>query len=117
MGELDDAGKNELLGRALALLMPVNWDEPFGLSFIEALACGTPVISTPRGSLPEIVRPGVDGFLCAGQEALVRACHEVARLDRSVCRAGALERFSTETMTSGYEAAYQAVLEGKLLVA
>jgi len=117
VGELDDAGKNELLGRALALLMPVNWDEPFGLSFIEALACGTPVISTPRGSLPEIVRPGVDGFLCAGQEALVRACHEVARLDRSVCRAGALERFSTETMTSGYEAAYQAVLEGKLLVA
>jgi len=61
--EQDARAKNELLGPARALLMPVDWDEPFGLTFIEALACGTPVISPPRGSLPEIVRDGHDGFL------------------------------------------------------
>lgn len=116
-GEVDDAGKNELLGSARALLMPLDWDEPFGLSFIEALACGTPVISSPRGSLPEIVRSGVDGYLCQDQQALVQACHDVVHLDRSACRIGALKRFSAERMTGDYERAYQAVAEGRLLVA
>lgn len=117
VGEVDDGSKTELLGRARALLMPVDWDEPFGLSFIEALACGTPVISSPRGSLPEIVRNGEDGFLCRDQEALVRACHDVVRLDRAACRARALERFSTERMAREYEATYRSVAEGEVLVA
>jgi glycosyltransferase involved in cell wall biosynthesis len=117
IGEVDDVDKSELLGTARALLMPVDWDEPFGLSFIEALACGTPVISTPRGSLPEVVRQGCDGFLCPDQEALVRACHEVCELDRAACRAGALERFSSERMAAGYERAYRLAAEGEVLVA
>lgn len=107
VGEVDDHSKNELLGSARALLMPVDWDEPFRLSFIEALACGTPVISSPRGSLPEIVREGEDGHLCRDAEALVQACHDVVGLDRAACRARALERFSAERMTRGYEGAYR----------
>lgn len=117
IGELGDEGKDELLGMARALLMPVNWDEPFGLTFIEALACGTPVISTPRGSLPEIVRHGQDGFLCSDEVSLVQACHDVLGLDRADCRAHVLERFSSERMAENYERAYQAVLEDRTLVA
>jgi glycosyltransferase involved in cell wall biosynthesis len=116
VGEVNDATKNSLLGTGRALLMPVDWDEPFGLSFIEALACGTPVISSPRGSLPEIVRDGQDGYLCSDEYALVQACHDVLGIDRARCRARALELFSTEHMTGEYERAYRLVTEGKLLV-
>ena len=110
IGEQDDRGKNLLLGSATALLMPVDWDEPFGLTFIEALACGTPVISSRRGSLPEIVRDGVDGFLCDDVEALLRACHDVVKLDRRSCRQRVLERFSSQRMVEGYEHAYTALV-------
>lgn len=111
LGEVDDRSKNEIIGNARALLMPVDWDEPFGLSFIEALACGTPVISRPRGSLPEIVRHGVDGFLYADKDDLVRACDEVLALDRAACRAGALARFSSERMTRDYEDVYARLVD------
>ena len=117
IGEQDDRAKNELLGSARALLMPVDWDEPFGLTFIEALACGTPVISSPRGSLPEIVRHGLDGFLFNDGEALVRACREVVKLDRHSCRQRVLERFSSQRMVEGYEHAYSALLAGDLVAA
>jgi glycosyltransferase involved in cell wall biosynthesis len=117
IGEIDDDSKNELLGSARALLMPVDWDEPFGLVFIEALACGTPVISTPRGSLPEIVGDGVHGFLRTDLDGLVRACHEVAGLDRAACRQHVTARFSTERMADAYERAYEVVIEGGALVA
>jgi glycosyltransferase involved in cell wall biosynthesis len=117
LGEIDDAGKNQLIGSARALLMPLNREEPFGLTFIESLACGTPVIASPRGSLNEIVRPGVDGFLCADDEAFARACHDVLALDRSACREGALERFTTGRMVADYERAYGAVTRGNVLVA
>src|SRR5262249_47761422 len=63
VGQVDEAQKNVLLGQAAAMVVPIEWDEPFGIVFAEALACGTPVISCPRGALPEIVRPGTDGFL------------------------------------------------------
>jgi glycosyltransferase involved in cell wall biosynthesis len=116
MGEVDDAGKNQLLGSARALLMPVDWEEPFGLTFVEALACGTPVIASPRGSLNEIVRPGIDGFLCADDDALMKACHDVLAIDRKACRTGAVERFSTEQMAGGYDRAYDAVTRGTVLV-
>ena len=112
VGEVDDELKNQLLGDARALLMPVDWDEPFGLIFIEAMACGTPVISTPRGSLPEIVCDGRNGFLRFSFEALVKACDDVAMLDRAACRADVIKRFSTARMADAYERAYAAVLEG-----
>ena len=106
VGELDDRGKDELLGGAIALLMPVAWEEPFGLVFIEALATGTPVISRPRGSLPELIRDREDGFLAESEAELVQACHLASSLDRAGCRRRALERFSVSRMADDYESAY-----------
>ena len=117
VGEQDDVAKNELLGSARALLMPIDWDEPFGLTVIESLACGTPVISKPLGSLTELVRDGQDGFLRASEDGLAGACDEVLSLDRASCRARALKRFSMARMVADYERAYAMVLESKLAVA
>jgi glycosyltransferase involved in cell wall biosynthesis len=113
VGEVDDARKQELLGGARALLLPIDWPEPFGLTFIEALACGTPVITRPCGSAPEIVRPGVTGLLGTDVESLARAIGEVDRLDRRACRADFEDRYTVERMTDDYEAVYRRVLEGR----
>jgi glycosyltransferase involved in cell wall biosynthesis len=107
LGEQDDRSKNRLLGRATALLSPIEWDEPFGLAIIEALAAGTPVISRPRGSLPELVRHGEHGFLVDSEEEMVEAVHQAGRLDRRVCRAWAVTRFSVDRMTDAYERIYE----------
>ncbi|MGZ3336607.1 MAG: glycosyltransferase family 4 protein [Isosphaeraceae bacterium] len=109
VGQKNDAGKDELLGRARALLLPIDWDEPFGLTFIEALACGTPVISRPRGSLPELIRQGHHGFLVHDEESLVAACRQVLDLDRDGCRRWAIERFSTDRMVDEYEEVFERV--------
>lgn len=106
IGPVDDAAKISLLGSALAMIVPIQWDEPFGIVFAEALACGTPVISSPRGALPEIVRPGVDGFLVDSVEAACTAAVRVSELDRGECRRRAEEKFSAEVVTSQYEALY-----------
>jgi glycosyltransferase involved in cell wall biosynthesis len=111
LGEIDESAKAELLAGARALLMPIDWEEPFGLSFIEALASGTPVIARPRGSLPEILVHGVHGFLVETEEELLTAVRRAGSLNRAACRAWALERFSVERMVDDYERAYLAVLE------
>src|SRR6185312_12503833 len=86
LGEVDERAKAELLGGALALLFPIDWPEPFGLAMIEAMACGTPVIAFARGSVPEVVDPGVTGYIVTSIEEAV-ACVERARgLDRRECR-------------------------------
>jgi glycosyltransferase involved in cell wall biosynthesis len=110
LGELDDEGKNRLLGGAAALLLPVKWDEPFGLAFIEALAAGAPVVSRRRGALPEIVRSGEHGFLVETEDELVAACQEVRSIDRRACREWVLREFSVERMVAGYERAFEAVV-------
>jgi glycosyltransferase involved in cell wall biosynthesis len=109
VGEKDDRGKDELLGGAMALLAPIDWDEPFGLVIIEALATGTPVISRPRGSLPEIMRHGEHGFLVWTEEEMVAACHRIGEIDRTRCRQWVLEQFTVERMADGYERAYRLV--------
>jgi glycosyltransferase involved in cell wall biosynthesis len=109
VGEKDDRGKAELLAGAIALLAPIDWDEPFGLVIIEALAAGTPVISRPRGSLPEIMRDGEHGFLVWTEEEMVQAVRRVGEIDRALCRQWVLERFSVERMADGYERVYQLV--------
>ena len=76
VGELDDDDKGQLLKDARALLFPINWPEPFGLAMVEALACGTPVIASPRGSVPEVIRHGRTGFICATVEEMVAACRD-----------------------------------------
>ena len=110
IGELDDAGKNKVVGEAAGFLVPIQWDEPFGLAFIEALATGTPIISCPRGSLPELIEPGRHGFLVSDEAELVDACHRVSELDRGECRRWVLERFSPGQMAAGYEQVYERLI-------
>jgi glycosyltransferase involved in cell wall biosynthesis len=113
VGPVDDRQKNELLGRAAALLVPVQWDEPFGLVFTEALACGTPVISCPRGSLVEIVRPGLDGFLGSTVDELCAAVSRLETIDRRACRRRAEKNFSLSKIADDYEALYCNLIEGE----
>ena len=107
VGAVNDAQKNELLGKAAAMLVPIEWDEPFGIVFAEALACGTPIISSPRGALPEIVRQGVDGFLTNNIEESCAAVEKLPHINRSICRQRAEQCFSTETIVQQYESLYQ----------
>jgi glycosyltransferase involved in cell wall biosynthesis len=106
IGEINEAQKQEFLGGALALLFPVDWPEPFGLVMIEALACGTPVIARPCGSVPEILRHGVSGFIDSSVEDLVSAVHKVRDLSRRVCRDEFERRFTVEVMADNYETVY-----------
>jgi glycosyltransferase involved in cell wall biosynthesis len=102
VGEVDDAGKNDLIGNAAAVLFPIDWPEPFGLIMIEALACGTPVIAWPHGSVREVLRHGIDGFICDDVGAAVRAVHSIDRIDRAACRRSFEERFTAGRMAAGY---------------
>lgn len=109
LGEQDDRAKNMLLGGARALLLPLTWDEPFGLVFIEALACGTPVITRDRGSASEIIGHGRHGFLVDSEEEMVEACHQAGGLNRLDCRRWALDQFSVSRMADDYERVYRRV--------
>lgn len=106
IGPVDDRAKNELLGAAAALLMPILWEEPFGIVMAEALACGTPVIGFGRGSVPEVVRHGVTGFVANDVEGLVEGVAALERLDREYCRRDAEARFSDRVIVDQYEAIY-----------
>ena len=108
LGEVDDRQKGELLGQALALLFPIDWPEPFGLALIEALACGTPIIARPRGSVPEIVDDGRTGFLCETEKAMATATTRLSSLSRAACRREFEERFSVRAMVNAYERVYEA---------
>jgi glycosyltransferase involved in cell wall biosynthesis len=110
LGEIDEATKIELLGHAHALVFPIDWPEPFGLVMVESLACGTPVVARPCGSVSEIVMDGVTGFLGSRFEDLVRGVRAVERLDRRACRADVEARFSIGVMADGYEALYRRLL-------
>lgn len=112
LGPVDDAAKDRLLGAAAALIVPIQWDEPFGLVFAEALACGTPVISCPRGALPEIVRPGVDGFLVGDVAEACRAVDKLGSIDRRRCRERAEQCFSVAAVVPRYETLYESMLAG-----
>ena len=101
------------LGRAAALLHLIDFAEPFGLSVVEAMACGTPVIAHPLGSMPEIIEDGVNGALVADVEEAVAAVNRVAALDRAAVRASVAKRFSVERMVEDYLALYRRILAGK----
>jgi glycosyltransferase involved in cell wall biosynthesis len=110
LGEADHALKGALLGGAAALLFPIAWPEPFGLVMAEAMACGTPVIATRRGSVPEVVADGETGFVGDSVEDLVAAVGRLGEIDRGACRRRAAERFSVRAMADAYESAYRAAL-------
>lgn len=102
VGEIDEGAKADFLGRAKALLFPIDWPEPFGVVMIEAMACGTPVVAFPRGSVAEIVRPGVNGWIVHDEHAAVAAVAEADRFDRAACRADFEARFTAERMARDY---------------
>lgn len=103
VGPVGPAERDRLLGGARALLHLIAFEEPFGLSVVEALATGTPVVAYARGSMPELVRPGVSGFLVGDVAEAVAAVAEVEAFDREACRADAVARFSSERMVDDYE--------------
>ena len=105
-GAIDDQAKNRLLGSAAALLMPVHWEEPFGIVMAEALACGTPVIGYRRGSVPEVIRDGVNGFCCDDVEGAVRAVGRLAEIDRTAVRADCERRFGQDVIVDRYLSVY-----------
>jgi glycosyltransferase involved in cell wall biosynthesis len=107
VGEVDDAQKDALLGGAAALLMPIEWDEPFGIVMIEALACGTPVIGFRRGAVPEVVRHGETGFICQTASDAARAVAELPSLSRAKCREEVERRFSPTALVDAYERIYR----------
>ena len=113
VGEVGGAEKLELLRDAVALLNPIQWDEPFGMCMIEALACGTPVVATPRGAVSEIVDNGTTGYLRTGVQPLADALAEVDALDRRACRAAVEARFSMERMVADHLAFYRDVVAGR----
>lgn len=107
IGEVDDARKNTLLGGAAALVVPVQWDEPFGIVFVEAMATGTPVITCARGALPEIVEPGRTGFFVTGPEDGAVAVSRLRFLERAACRALVETQFSAAVCAEQYLALYE----------
>jgi glycosyltransferase involved in cell wall biosynthesis len=113
VGPVDDAQKNALLGQAAAFLMPILWDEPFGIVMAEAMACGTPVIGTPRGAVPEVVEDGVTGLLGKTVEEMSAAVAAVSRLSRRACRDRVEALYSEAAVVEGYLAVYHQMLARK----
>ncbi|VXB39142.1 Glycosyl transferase [Burkholderia sp. 8Y] len=113
VGEQDDAGKSRIIGEARALLFPIDWPEPFGLVMIEALACGTPVIAFGRGSVPEIIEDGVNGFIVRNEDEAVDALARLPQIDRRRCRETFERRFTAERMAREYVDVYQRLLDAR----
>jgi glycosyltransferase involved in cell wall biosynthesis len=110
VGEVDERGKDELLGGAYAYFFPIDWPEPFGLTMAEAMATGTSVVAYRAGSVPEVVEDGVTGFVCATLSDMVAAVSRIKDLDRRACRARAERLCSAAAMAAAYERAYAAVV-------
>ena len=112
VGGVDDREKALLLGGAAALVFPIEWEEPFGIVMIEAMACGTPVVALSRGAVPEVVDEGVTGFAASDPEALPDLLRLARGLDRRRVRAHAERRFGVAAMVDAYEAAYRHAVGG-----
>ncbi len=113
VGEVDLDAKNELLGNALAMLFPIQWNEPFGLVMIEAMGCGTPVLALPGGSVEEVVRDGVSGFICNSIEEMSdRAMHSLSTIKPQAVRSYACQHFSVDRMVNDYVGLYQQMIGG-----
>ncbi|WP_076073293.1 glycosyltransferase family 4 protein [Sphingomonas montana] len=110
LGPIGGTQRTDTLGHARALLHLINFDEPFGLSVVEALACGTPVIATRRGSMAEIIDHGVTGFLVDSLDEAIAAIPRTADLDRTACRRAIADRFTIDHMADRYLALYREIL-------
>jgi len=110
VGEISHKQKNKLLGGAKAMLSLIQWEEPFGLFFIESLACGTPVIATPRGSVPEILEDGKTGFFVRNIQEAVQAIRQIDQIGREYCRTYAEKHFAVDVIGKKYEKVYYQLL-------
>ncbi|MFO7730444.1 MAG: glycosyltransferase family 4 protein [Spirochaetia bacterium] len=113
-GSVGPEERNTLLGGARAMLHPIHFNEPFGLSVIEAMACGTPVIAFNRGSMPELIVPGKNGFLIDSLDAAQKAVSEIETIDRNYCRQHVEKYFTADRMVAEYIKVYNKILEGKV---
>lgn len=102
LGALDDAQKNQYLGKATALLFPIEWDEPFGMVMIEAMACGTPVIGFKKGAVPEVIDQGLTGFVVNTESEMIDALQNIKKIDRAICRQTAEKRFNVRVIAAQY---------------
>jgi glycosyltransferase involved in cell wall biosynthesis len=112
VGEVGLEGKNELLGNSLAMLFPIQWDEPFGLVMLESMACGTPVLALPGGSVAEVVQEGVSGYICHSVDDLAQHARNLHFEAESV-RAYAEKYFSSERMANDYISLYSEILDSR----
>jgi glycosyltransferase involved in cell wall biosynthesis len=110
VGSVFGRAKDELIGRAKAFLMPIDWEEPFGVAVIDALVCGTPVVAMRRGSMAEIIEHGVNGFLADTPEQFRKYMRRVEEIDPAACRRSVEARFSYRVMTDQYLGLYQRVV-------
>jgi mannose-6-phosphate isomerase-like protein (cupin superfamily) len=110
VGSADPVQRNRLLGKASALLHPINFNEPFGLSVIESMACGTPVIAFNRGSMPELIDDGENGFLVSNNDEAITALKNIKAIDRSQCRKFVERKFTVDTMVEKYIEVYRKIL-------
>lgn len=117
VGEINERQKADFLGNAYAYLFPIDWPEPFGLTMIESMACGTPIIAFRCGSVPEVITENVSGIVVDTMEEAVRAVERVAELSRAACRAEFEKRFSVQRMTRDYVKLYESIVTGETVVA
>ncbi len=113
VGSVAPAARNRLLGKACALLHPIQFDEPFGLSVIEAMACGTPAIAFDRGSMPELIKNGHNGFLVDTVDEAIDAVARLPEIDRVDCRRHVEQHFTVERMSQDYIQVYEMILDAK----
>jgi glycosyltransferase involved in cell wall biosynthesis len=111
VGEIDERAKSGFLGEASALILPVDWPEPFGLSMIEAMACGTPVLAFRCGSVPEIIDQGVTGHIVRTVDEAIRILPQVMALDRRLVRQRFEQRYSATRMAKDYVKVYRSLLK------
>jgi glycosyltransferase involved in cell wall biosynthesis len=114
VGEVGEQAKNDFIGNARALLMPIDWPEPFGLVMVEAMACGTPVIAYAHGSVPEIIDPGATGFIVGNQEQAIAAAKNIDCIDRPKCRQVFERRFSAGVMARRYLDVYRELVDERI---
>ncbi|RZK80087.1 MAG: glycosyltransferase family 4 protein [Pedobacter sp.] len=110
IGSAGPEKRNELLQNAAALLHPIGFEEPFGLSVAESMLCGTPVIAYNKGSMPELINDKVTGFLVTNVQEAVSAVESLGKIDRATCRKWAIEKFSKEKMVEDYISLYHQIL-------
>jgi glycosyltransferase involved in cell wall biosynthesis len=110
LGSVGPRERGRVLGSGAALLHPIRFAEPFGLSVVESMACGTPVVAYRKGSMPEVIDEGVTGRLVENVDEAVAAVADIAKIDRAACAAHARERFSADRMVEDYLSIYRNIV-------